>query len=135
MGRDWLTGELRYRDFTVDTRKRVLMPYRPPYSVERSGGRTQIRFRGQALYQGKGRRHAPYAWGCLSRAREHFAYFVRSDSRAEPSTVYAKTAAMVRPVRVAEVPFYTTLVAWIEDTSRLRRDQAQQLDGVGRGHR
>lgn len=122
MGRDWLTGELRYGDFTVDTRKRALVPYRPCYSVKRGSGRTEIRFRGQILYQQEGRRYAPSAWGCVSRSQEHFAHFVRFDNGAGTPTVYAKTRDMEQPVRVAEVPFYTTLVAWIEDTSGLRKD-------------
>ena len=118
---EWLTGELRYQDFTVDTRGRNLLPRQPCYSVEFGFGCTEIRFRNQVLHEHKG--GYSYAQGCISHSREHFAYFVRFDNKAGTPTVFAKTRDMEQQVVVAEVPFCTTLVTWIEDTSNLRKKQ------------
>jgi hypothetical protein len=81
----------------------------------------EIWFRGKLLHNHRGR-HA-YVQGCASRSQEHFSFFVRSDENSDAPTVYAQTKNMRQLVRVAEVPFYTTLVSWIEDTSTLRRKQ------------
>ncbi len=120
MRRNWFTGELRYHDFSIDARRRVLVPYRPCYSVKRVSGRTEIRFHEEVLYHHRGR---AYAHACASHSQKHFAYFVRFDSKAGTPTVFAKTGDMKQPVVVAEVPFYTTLKTWIEDTSNLRKKQ------------
>ncbi|MHC4406281.1 MAG: hypothetical protein ACYTG0_42145 [Planctomycetota bacterium] len=121
MCRDWLTAELRYHDFTVDTRSRSLLRYHPCHSVKLSPEGKEIWFRGKLLHDHKGR-HA-YVRRCASRSQEHFAFFVRSDDNTDTPTVYAKTKNMRQLVKVAEVPFYTTLVSWIEDTSTLRKKQ------------
>ena len=105
----------------MDTRRRSLVPFRPCYSVKSGGGRTEIQFRGDTLYQYSG--GYSYVQPAPSRSREHFAYFVRFEVEPRvPPAVYVKTREMGQPVKVADVPFYTTLVAWIEDTSSLRKD-------------
>ncbi len=119
--RDWLTGELRYQDFIVDTRSHKVIPYRPCYSVKLGSGSTEIRFRDKVLHQHKG--GYSYAQGCISHSREQFAYFVRFDNKAGTPTVFAKIRDMKQQVVVTEVPFYTTLLTWIEDTSNLRKKQ------------
>lgn len=118
---NWLTGELQYQDFTVDTYGHSLIPYQTCYSVKRGPDSTEIRFRDQVLHQHKG--HYPYAQGCISHSQEHFAYFIRFDNKDGNPTVFAKTRDMKQQVFVAEVPYYTTLVTWIEDTSNLRKKQ------------
>jgi hypothetical protein len=122
MWRDWLTGKLRYHDFTVDTAIRSLLPYDPCYSVTHSPEGTEIRFRGKLLHHQAGRHARVQA--CASPSQVHVAFFVRSDDGTDTPTVYAQTNDMTQPVKVAEAPFYTTLVSWIEDTSALRRKQS-----------
>jgi len=124
MQRDWFTGELRYQNFTVDERGHSLIPYRPCYSVKVGCGSVEIRFRDQVLHQHKGG-FSSYGQGCISHSRQHFAYFVRFVDGARRPTVFAKTADMREPLVVAEVPFYTTLVTWIEDTSHLRDEKSK----------
>ena len=120
MHRNWFTSELKYQvwnqGFTVDIRNHNLIPYQPYYSVK-----PEVRFRDQVLHQQKD--GYSYTDGCISHSREHFAYFVRIDKKVGTPTVFAKTKDMKQPVVVAEVPFYTTLVTWIEDTSSLRKEQ------------
>jgi hypothetical protein len=59
--------------------------------------------------------------GCISHSKEHFAFFVRPDNNLDDPIVFAKTSDMEQSVVVSNVPFYTSLVTWIEDTGFLRR--------------
>jgi hypothetical protein len=119
MHSDWLTGELKYQNFTVETSTHSMLQLHPCYSVKRSQDGTEVWFRKKLLHHHKGKHIS--VQGCPSPSKQHFAFFVRSNDNTDIPAVHALTKDMNQPVKVAHVPFYTTLVSWIENTDTLRK--------------
>lgn len=110
LNHDWLTGELQYNDFIVDTRMRGLRPYCPCFSVKWDRSGTEISFHDDILYRQSGRRQPAQA--CASRNQEHIAYSLRLDDKGN-SMLYAKIKGMKEVVEVSKAGFCTPLM-WIE---------------------
>jgi len=117
---DWLTGELRYRDFVVDIHKRNVRRYQPCYSIKSDSKGTELWFQGRRLHRAEG--HYGRLVARPSRSQEHMAFLARSDSPPSRPILYALTKNMKDPVEVAGASVHTTCVRWIEDTSNLRSD-------------
>jgi len=92
-----------------------------PYSIKEEPYSVEIYYQDQLIC-----RHKGDYWrtgSCLSHSQEHFAYYIIYDRYQISTALYAMTKDMEKPVQVAQISDGSSLIAWIEDTTNLRREQ------------
>ena len=90
------------------------------YSIKEGPDIVKIYYQDQLIFRHKG--DYWYTESCLSHSQEHFAYYIFYDRNEISTVLYAITGDMEKPVQVAEILNGSNLVAWIEDTTYLRRE-------------
>jgi hypothetical protein len=91
------------------------------YSIKEKPNSVEIYYQDQLVC-----RHKGDYWrtgSCLSHSQEHLAYYIIYDRYQISTVLYAMTKDMEKPFQVAQISDGSCLVAWIEDTSYLRREQ------------
>lgn len=121
MERDWFTGTLRYQDFIVDTERRVLTPWAIPSALAQEVDGKTMSFGAPGVHK---RERPIFPFVSVSASEEHVAFLNWPGVEGVAPGLLAKTAAMARPVRVAEGSSCTPM-DWIEDTTSLRTKQAK----------
>jgi hypothetical protein len=100
------------------------------YSIKKKPNSVEIYYQDQLICRHKG--VYSYIDSCLSHSQEHFAYYMfykrnrisnQFSAIQVSTTLYAITKYMEKPVQVAQISDGSGLVAWIEDTTHLRREQ------------
>lgn len=121
---NWFTGILSiYAD--PDNVVSTAPVNQPTYSIKEGPNIIKIYYQDQLIRQHKG--DYWHTGSCISHSREHFAYYIRYDDIGISTVLYAKTRDMKKPVQIAKRSYgYSELVAWIEDTANLRREQSEE---------
>ena len=91
------------------------------YSIKEEPNSVEIYYQDQLI-----RRHKGDYWrtgSCLSHSQEHLAYYIIYDRYQISTALYAMTKDIEKPVQVTQISDGSRLVAWIEDTTSLRREQ------------
>jgi len=94
------------------------------YSIKEKPNSVDIYYQDQLICRHKG--DYRYIDSCLSHSQEHFAYYMFYEINQISTILYAITGDMEKPVQVAQISDGSSLVAWIEDTTDLRREQSEE---------